>query len=382
MNRALEDKIPAALRKQARKFANYHLFDMGKQAKIGQHLMLSLISDAALAAQSPEQKAILLAGFTSDAVFHHLNSKVSVESAESMLNSFISIRDVKLLRRRFGGRRFCVAIDFTDEMFYGDKGTFGVVGTKHKNGANYAFRFMTVNIVTPKGRFFLWAYPMHNRKETLWLLNKALMKIEELGIGVHLLLLDREFNYTDALALIGEKYHYIIPADQDSKFRRYSYGKTLPAYCPDWQITNRENETVSTQLVILEERGHKYGYLTNLPKGFFGDDPFILSELYGKRWGIETAHRGEDKFRIPTTCKRAEVRYLFFVFSVLLYNLWVWINLFFFFGSETTGITIALMKDLVKRIFEDFFLWLRQPQKWFSFQAAGNWDERSFWQLF
>ena len=258
----------------------------------------------------------------------------------------------------------------------------GVVGTKPKNGTSRAFKFMTVNIVTPKGRFFLWAYPMHNRKETLWLLNKALMKIEELGVQPYLLLLDKEFAFTDVLALIGEKYSYIIPAKQDKKFKRYVKGKKLPACCDDWRISNSCGEEISTQLVVLEEEGHKHGYLTNLPRQFFADEPEILSELYGKRWGIETAHRGEDKYRISTTCKRAEVRYLFFVFSVLLYNLWVWLNLFFFFRSETAGITIAMLKDLGRQVFDDFFLWLRQPQRWFSMQAVGNTLERAFCLLF
>lgn len=382
MEKGISDKIPSVLRQQAQRLAKHHLFDVGAQAKIGQYLLLSLVLSAALTGQSLEYRALSHADFTSDVVFHHLNNKVSVESAEAMLNSFVSRRDVKLLRRRFGGRRVCVAIDFTDEMFYGEKGTFGVVGTKRNKGTNHAFKYMTVNIVTPKGRFFIWAYPMFDRKETLWLLNKALMKMEELGIGVHLILLDREFNYTDALALIGEKYRYIIPADQDSKFKRYSDGIKLPAYCADWQITNKEKETVVTQLIILEEEGHRYGYLTNLPKKLFEDDMHILSELYGKRWGIETAHRGEDEYRIYTTCKKAETRYLFFVFSVLLYNLGIWLNLFFFFGSETASITIAMLKDLGRQVFEEFFLWLRQPQRWFSMQAVGNTLGRAFCLLF
>jgi len=372
MRRAFEDKIPAVLLQQAMKMQQYHLLGMRKNCLLQQSVLLALLITAAFYGHSPEERAQNERNFTSDALYHHLNNKFSVESAELMLNSFVKKRDIKLLRRRFGGWGFYVAIDFTDEMFYGEKGTVGVVGTKHKNGSNYAFKYMTVNIVTPEGRFFVWAYPMMDRKETLWLLNKALMKIDELGIRVHLLLLDREFNFTDALALIGEKYRYIIPADQDAKFRKHIEGKELPAYCDDWRIANKSGEEISTQLVVLQEGEHKYGYLTNLPKGRFDKEVEILSRLYGMRWGIETAHRSEDKFRIPTTCKTAEVRYLFFVVSVLLYNLWVWINLFFNFSTSDEHVTIAGFKELMRKAFEEFNLWLKSPERWLSMLSFGN----------
>lgn len=372
MRKDVEHKIPDVLLRQARKLENYQLFDIGKNARLRQSMLLSLLTSAAFFGQSPEERAQTERNFTSDIVYHHLNNKVTVESAEAMLNSFVERRDIALLRRRFGGWGFYVAIDFTDEMFYGDKKTEGVVGTKRKNGTNYAFKYMTVNIVTPKGRFFVWAYPMKDRKETLWLLNKALLRIDELGIRVHVLLLDREFNYTDALALIGEKHYYITPADQDSKFKKHIEGKEFPAYCDDWRIANKDHEDISTQLVVLQEGEHKYGYLTNLPKHRFDRDAEILSRIYGMRWGIETAHRGEDSFRIPTTCKTAEVRYLFFVVSVLLYNLWVWINLFFNLDTAGEHITIAGLKYRMQRALDEFLLWLKNPNRWFCLGVGGK----------
>ena len=364
------------------KMQQYSLLDMGKNCLLRQAMLLALLVTAAFHGHSLEERAQNERNFTSDALYHHLNNKVTVESAELMLNSFVKKRDIKLLRRRFGGWGFYVAIDFTDEMFYGKKGTEGVVGTKHNKGSNYAYKYMTVNIVTPEGRFLVWAYPMMDRKETLWLLNKALMKIDELGIRVHLLLLDREFNFTDALALIGEKHYYIMPADQDAKFRKHIDGKELPAYCDDWRIANKNKEEISTQLVVLQEGKHKYGYLTNLPKDRFDKDVEILSRCYGMRWGIETAHKCEDKFRIPTSCKTAEVRYLFFVIGVLMYNLWVWINLFFNLSTAGEHITIAGFKELLKNAFEDFWLWLKDPGRWFCCGAAWQAEGRLFCKAF
>ena len=40
-------------------------------------------------------------------------------------------------------------------MFYGDEKTDGVVGAKRKNGTNYSFRYMTVDIVTRRYVLYL-----------------------------------------------------------------------------------------------------------------------------------------------------------------------------------------------------------------------------------
>jgi hypothetical protein len=371
MEKGISDKIPAVLRKQARKLESYNLMGMGKNCLLSQCMLLALVISAAFLGISLEQKALNDRNFTSDALYHHLNSKVGIASAEAMLNYFVSKRDLKLLRRRFGNWGFYVAIDFTDEMFYGEKGTAGVVGTKHKKGSNHAFRYMTMCIVTPKGRFLIWAYPMEDRQETLFLLNKALEKLEETGLKVHAILLDREFNYTDALALVGEKYKYITPADQDKKFKRYIKGKECPAYCDDWRIRNKMGEQISTQLAVLQEQGHKYGYYTNMQRERFFKNMEVLSNIYGMRWGIETAHREVYGFRISTTCKKMEVRYLYFVISVLLYNLTVWINLFFGLAGAA-HVTFSEMKELLRQIFEEFNLWLKSPERWLSMLSFGN----------
>ena len=342
---------------------------MGKNSKFDLATFFGTLIEAAILRFSPEEVALNSGQHCPDTLYHHLNNKAKVEEIEKMLEASVSHRDIVILRRQLGNKRIWIAIDFTDEMFYGEKTTDGVVGTKRKSGSNYAFRYMTVNIVTPKGRFLIWAYPMFSRKETLWLLNRALEKIGKLGLTPHLILLDREFNSTDLLALIGEKYKYITPADQDEKFRRHIKGKELPAHCDDWRIANSIGEEISTRLVVLEEKKHKYGYLTNLPVGFFRENAYILSEFYSKRWGIETAHRCEDKFRISTTCKTAAVRYLYFVIGVLLYNLWVWLNFFFDFDTCGEHLTIAWMKRKLAEIFEEFRIFMKSPQRWFGFMV-------------
>jgi len=361
METGILDKIPTVLQ-QARKLAGYDLLKIGKNAVYGCFDIIQTAIEAAAAASSIEAKARTA---DADTVFYHLN-KLAVEDVEKMLKSHVA-KEVRLLKRRFGNRKFAVAIDFTDEMFYGDKETEGVVGTKHKNGSNYAFKYMTVNIVTAGCRFFLFACPVFGRGENWRYIEKALDSLEELGIKTHVLLLDKEFNESGTLGLLNERnYGYVIPADKDSKFERWKRAvERLPAIFRSWKIAD-----VETTLVMLDEGEQVYGYLTNLPEGLYKDNAYVLSELYSKRWGIETAHRVEDRFRIFTTTKNGLVRYFFFAISVLLYNLWVWVNLNF--GIQySASMSVEELKQLLTKGFEDFWRWLSSPERWLSLPSLG-----------
>jgi len=362
MEKGISDKIPAVLQ-QARKLASYDLLTIGKNAVHGCFDVIQTAVEAAVAASSIESRA---KSANADTVFYHLN-KLSVESVETMLKSQVA-RHVKLIKRRFGNRKFAVAIDYTDEMFYGDKKTGGIVGTKHKKGSNYAFKYLTVNIVTNGCRFFLFTYPIFQRGDNWIYIEKTLDILEELGLKTYVLLLDKEFNDSKTLDLLQSRdYKYIIPANQDKKFERWkNAAERFPAISREWKVAE-----VETTLVMLEEEQHVYGYLTNLPEDFYKNDVYVLSELYSKRWGIETAHRVEDDFRIYTTTKNGFIRYFFFAISVLVYNIWVWVNLNF--GIEgPKRITVEELKQILTKAFEDFWRWLASPERWFSMRSLEN----------
>jgi len=363
MEKGISDKIPAVLKQQARKITSYDLLKLGKNALYECFDVIQAAVEAAIATSSIEAKA---KSANADTVFYHLG-KLSVENVENMLKSHV-YRAVKLVKRRFGDRKFAVAIDYTDEMFYGDENTKGIVGTKHKKGSNYAFKYLTVNIVTNGCRFFLFAYPVFQRGNNWVYVEKTLNLLEELGLKAYVLLLDREFNESKTLDLLQARgYSFIIPAVQNSKFNRLKKtADRFPAIARCWKVAG-----VETTMILLEEEGHIYGYVTNLPEEFYKDDVYVLSVLYSKRWGIETAHRVEDDFRIYTTTKNGIVRYFFFVMSVLIYNLWVWVNLTF--GVDGfIFVKVDELRQLLMKLFDDFRQWLSSPDRWFSQHSLEN----------
>jgi len=51
------------------------------------------------------------------------------------------------LKNVFGESTFDIAIDFTEDCFYGDKENNYVVGGERKNSTNYFFKYLTAAIV-------------------------------------------------------------------------------------------------------------------------------------------------------------------------------------------------------------------------------------------
>lgn len=321
------------LERLSRELLNCNLFQLKTNAKYAPAEVMKLFVDAAIANRSAESRSKTCKGISADDALLHIKDKTTVESIESMAKQFISRRFIKLLHRKYSTLKITIALDFTPEAFYGDKSCPYVTGYEPKDGTYYCFKFLTVCLVINGMRYFLFAYPAYRSDNRIWLVNRALEFLEELQLKPDLLLMDREFYETDIFALLREKrIYYEMPAKHDSHFERALKDcKKLPAVVHDYEITNAQHESEWVDLVIIEDNEHEknmiYGYVTNLPTSEYRNDVLILRDNYKKRWGIETAHRVHDQFRIKTCCKEGNVRYFFFIIAVLLYNFWVYVNL-------------------------------------------------------
>jgi IS4 transposase len=90
---------------------------------------------------------------------------------------------------------------------------------------------------------------------------------------------------------------------------------------------------------------------------------------YRDRWRCETTNREENPFLVPTCSSNPEIRNLYFVISVLLYNLWVIANLFLhkkkpWLAKEPKAFFNAYMQDFFLAILQ-FYLGHDPPQSEF-----------------
>jgi len=84
---------------------------------------------------------------------------------------------------------------------------------------------------------------------------------------------------------------------------------------------------VKFNLAIIDDGQGKKAFATNMDINENEAGMAVrLFDLYSKRWGIETSYRMKKELRAKTTSKNYVIRLFYFLFSTLLYNLWILID--------------------------------------------------------
>ena len=227
-----------------------------------------------------------------------------------------------------------LAVDWHDEMYYGDPTAEGVVGAVRKNGSNHAYRFATANVLVKGERLTLAVTPMLDRC-ALWHVKQLLEGIAELGLAVKLLLFDRGYYSTALIRFLndcGFKYIIHIPW----------HGLPLKAGVDRLHTTtthkNRVSEQATFRLVTVRQKRKLLIFATNTSLKLYW-----VRKTFRRRWGIETSYRLIGLFLAKTTSKRYGLRKLYFFLAVVLYNLWVLRNF-----RRRLHVSVCALKRMVR----------------------------------
>jgi putative transposase len=259
-----------------------------------------------------------------DTLLYHIKKFDTSE----LLESFEKITDqiITLAKNRglLNGPVDC-AIDFTDELYYGDRNDPMVVGTKPQKGTSKAFRFATITITEKDCRLTIRALTVNEN------ISKAgvvadLVKYAQERIEIGVLCIDRGFYSADVFdALNNLNVKYVIPAVQNPNTIRQMRGLYPPQIVPITIRGQESGKSITANLVmVLDVEQEKRAFVTNMDLS--RSRTRQICKLYSKRWGIETAYRVKKDFRPKTTSKNYVIRLFYFLFSVCLYNLWELVN--------------------------------------------------------
>jgi len=229
-------------------------------------------------------------------------------------------------------KRYDVAIDFTEWYFYGDRSSPMVVGKKPDRGTAKCYKFATINIVESGKRFTLFALPFgpFDSKEQIL---KKLLSFTQQRIRINHIYADRGFFDSNSINIFKNfRLKFLIPCSANSRIKKLFDIVHSPMVINDYEMEN----SVFNIVIVNDEEGNKRAFATNET---FDENDVNLAErlflLYGKRWGIETSYRVKKQSFLPkTTSKNYQIRIFYFLFSVLLYNLWlladvlIWLALF------------------------------------------------------
>ncbi len=260
--------------------------------------------------------------------------RIDMKSKEEILEEFLSIQKeilTKLKKRRIRG--IIVLIDEHEIPWYGEDNPY-VVGTNNFNGTKLAFKYITINALIDGYKICLFALPVTPFSKKEELVDKLLRTVKK-WFRIELVLFDRGFSKDSKVLKVAEKHSlkYLAPMEKSNRIKRIANSKdgVNPFYHTKYEFGK---EKAITNLFFIpngkyeKEKWKNYHvFCTNVD--VTKANLSFLADLYSKRWNIENFYRdGENNFMIKTKTDDFIVRYFFFLFMSILYNLWYFIRLF------------------------------------------------------
>lgn len=278
-----------------------------------------------------------------DTLLYHLKNYDDIEALQRAFRIiFEKLWEIARKENLFNPyRRYDIAVDFTDWLFYGDRSAPMVMGRKPERGTNKCYRFATINIVENNRRFTLLALPVTQLDKTEEVLSKLLAYAKQ-RIKIRKVYVDRGFFSGKCIRIFNKhQLKFLMPCTAYSTVTNLLKITQAPCVVKDFRVAD-----IPINVVIVEEDGKKYAFASN--EDWSENDVDLADKVfrqYGKRWGIETSYRVKKySFRSKTTSKNYFVRLFYFLFSVLLYNLWILINVFLclaLYGRKTEDYIIT-----------------------------------------
>jgi len=244
-------------------------------------------------------------------------------------------KTVEILGTRFRLNELDVvlAIDYTDEDFYGDAQGLWIHGWTGEHAVTGKFKFLTCAIVSSDvpQKIPLISIPVHighnMAKEVCW----CLATVRTLVRSIKLVLFDRGFYSKELmLTLANTDYPYLIFVPKNKQVQRELA-----------QMAENQKRTIQYEFELNKDKTVIHGKTTlaflkqifDKRTGKSFDWCFATSEssvdldyiipTYKGRWRIETGFRVQDEARIMSKSKDPRVRFFLFVYEQVLQLLWI-----------------------------------------------------------
>ncbi len=248
------------------------------------------------------------------------------ERLKRIFDDLVDMNVKKLRKRRKLRLPVPVAVDLHDVMYYGDhEETPMVIGTMHRDGSNYAFKYLTASVLVDGERLIVAVTGLESAAELASSAEQIVRKLrEELEIRIRYLVFDGGFLSTGFLRFLEEsglKYIVRMAPTYSTKKMRLWNGRRFTYTTSGHR--RRKSEQTSFDVVVVYDKSKDYKYLfaTNLPY-----KAETVLRLFKNRWGIETSYRMSNQFLVKTTSRNYVVRLFYYLFACLVYNAWVMYN--------------------------------------------------------
>ena len=257
-------------------------------------------------------------------ILHNLDMDEMVRQATSML-----IQAGKDVFCR--GKTYTFAIDKTQDPYYGkhdhEPGSY-TIGGQRKKSTNYFFTYLTMSIVDQGRHLTIFSIPWAKGMQNLTAIQQCIELIDQFGLKIRCLCLDREFYSGEIFRDLQEKHvPHIVPVKvSGTELKAMLKGRKSKTF----RYTQNQQSDTPTELVITDcvvyQKGKngKYGleHHAFVVSGI-SSSPRNIREIYRHRFAIESTYRLRNTTRPKTTTKDPKIRFFYTLISFLIQNCWI-----------------------------------------------------------
>jgi hypothetical protein len=248
---------------------------------------------------------------------------------------------VGYLPRRMQRRKWEVAIDWHLDPYYGlpYRSRNEIYYGQPKQGTTRFHAYASACIVEYGRRYTLALTWVRRHESIITVLRRLLGRIDEIGLKIRCLLLDRAFFSVAVMEFLQQQnLPFLMPvkfAGRYPKKRCKPTGlrafKRQPAGWYSYTMKSGKRQvTFSVCVGYRRYRDRKDGKQKRHKLVFAAwrvhGSPSDIRERYRKRFGIETSYRQRRQGRIYTCTRNPHLRLFFVAVAFILRNVWVWIH--------------------------------------------------------
>jgi hypothetical protein len=282
---------------------------------------------------------------------------------ERKLNESLTGHLTRAMRRR----AWKVAIDWHLVPYYGQPhhSRNEIYYGKPKQGTQKFHAYATACIVMYGRRYTLALSWVRRHETTVVALTRLLDRIDDLGLKIRCLLLDRAFFNVPVIEFLqSRELPFLMPVmfrGRKPKKKRPLTGlhwiKRQPAGWYPHTMKNRKRQVSIRVCVAYRTHKNRKDGKQVKQKLLFGawrvhGSPTEIRHRYRTRFGIESSYRQMRQAKIYTCTRDPHLRLMFVAIALLLRNLWVWIHETLLADGRGDNLTIRLERLRFKQLLD------------------------------
>lgn len=235
-----------------------------------------------------------------------------------------------------------MAIDITYIAYYGDRDEFQMsTGAPSNKSYSWCYQMATISMVGEEVKFTLGMRPLCRRIPYMprRILVEQLLDIANEHVSIGTVYADAAFDSIGVMQTIEEVgFFYLIRKSSDNRVDRFvddmDHDVAMKQTHEMKKTIRGEKVTVTPTLVGVpsdRKEDATVTFVTNLTvsdatKKARGRTRRVMRR-YARRWGIENSYKSIKDFLTWTTSRNTAVRVFYFGFAVILYNMWLLVDL-------------------------------------------------------